>query len=98
VLSDNGSAYRSNSCRQDCVLLGLGAKRTRPHTRRTNAKAERFIKTLLNEWAYSLSFQSPEARNRWVSRSLAIYNGLRCHMVLAGRTPLQRLRLLRATE
>jgi transposase InsO family protein len=31
---------------------GLKAKKTRPYTPRTNGKAERFIKTLLEEWAY----------------------------------------------
>jgi len=98
VLSDNGSAYRSKPWRQACEALGLTAKRTRPYTPRTNGKAERFIKTLLNEWAYGLSFQSSEERNRWLSRYLAIYNGRRCHMALAGRTPFQQLGLLRATE
>ena len=98
VLSDNGSAYRSKPWRQACEALGLSAKRTRPYTPRTNGKAERFIKTLLNEWAYGMSFQSSAERNRWLSRYLAIYNGRRCHMALAGRTPFQQLRLLRATE
>jgi len=97
VLSDNGSAYHSKPWRQACEALGLTSKRTRPYTPRTNGKAERFIKTLLNEWAYGLSFQSSEERNRWLSRYLAIYNGRRCHMALAGRTPFQQLGLLRAT-
>jgi transposase InsO family protein len=63
-LSDNGSAYRCKPCLQACGALGLTAKRTRPHTPRTNGKAKRFIKTLVNEWAYGLSFQSSEKRNR----------------------------------
>jgi transposase InsO family protein len=98
VLSDNGSAYRSKPWRQACEALGLSAKRTRPYTPRTNGKAERFIKTLVHEWAYGLSFQSSEERNRWLGRYLAIHNGRRCHMALAGRTPFQQLGLLRATE
>ena len=64
----------------------------------TNGKAKRFIKTLLNECPYGLSFQSSEERNRWLSRYLAIYKGRRWHMYLAGRTPCQQLRFLRATE
>ena len=51
-----------------------------------------------DEWAYGLSFQSSEERNRWLGRYLAIYNGRRCHRALAGRTPFQQLGLLRATE
>jgi len=31
-------------------------------------------------------------------RYLAIYNGRRCHMALAGRTPIQQLGVLRSTE
>jgi hypothetical protein len=64
----------------------------------TNRKAERFIKILLNEWAYGLSSQSSEERNRWLSRFLAIYNVCRCHMRLAGRIPFQQISLLQATE
>ena len=98
VLSDNGSAYRSRPWREACAALGLTPKRTRPYTPRTNGKAERFIKTLLAEWAYSMAFQTSAERNHWLPRYLAIYNGRRCHMALAGPTPIQQLGLLRATE
>jgi transposase InsO family protein len=98
VLSDNGSAYRSRPWRQTCEALGLTPKRTRPYTPRTNGKAERFIKTLQAEWAYGMAFQTSEERNSWLPRYLAIYNGRRCHMALAGRTPFQQLCLLTATE
>jgi len=85
-LSDNRSTYRSKPWRQACQALGLTAKRTTPYTPRTNGKAKRFIKTLVHEWAYGLSFQSSEERNRWLRRYLAIHNSRRCHMALAGRT------------
>ena len=98
VLSDNGSAYRSKPWRQACEALGLTPKRTRPYTPRTNGKAERFIKTLLAEWAYALAFNTSAERNRWLPRYLAIYNGRRRHMALAARTPFQQLALLAATE
>jgi hypothetical protein len=48
--------------------------------------AERFIKTLVNKWAYSLSFQSSEERISWLSHYLAIYNGSRWQMAMAGRS------------
>jgi transposase InsO family protein len=98
VLSDNGSAYRSKPWRQACEALGLTPKRTRPYTPRTNGKAERFIKTLMAEWAYALPFHTSAERNRWLPRYLAIYNHRRRHMALAGRTPFQQLALLAATE
>ena len=94
VHSDNGSAYRSKAWRQTCESLGVPAKRTRPYTPRSNGKAERFLKTLLDEWVYDLSFQSLEERNRWLSSNLAIYNGRRCHMALAGFNPFQQFGLL----
>ena len=68
VLSDNGSAYRSKPWREACIALSLTPKRTRPYTPRTNGKAERFIKTLLAEWAYSMPFQTSGERNRWLPR------------------------------
>ena len=97
ILSDNGSAYRSKPWREACAALGLTPKRTRPYTPRTNGKTERFIKTLLAEWAYSMAFQTSTERNHWLPRYLAIYNSGRCNMALAGRTPIQQFGLLRAT-
>ena len=97
-MSDNGSAYRSRPWRKTCEVLGLTPKRTRPCTPRTNGKAERFIKTLQAEWAYGMAFQTSEELNSWLPRYLAIYNGRRCHMALAGRTPFQPFCFLTADE
>ena len=54
VLTDNGWAY-THSTAYRAVLDRLGArhKRTRPWRPQTNGKAERFIQTLINEWAYA---------------------------------------------
>ena len=92
------SAYRSKPWREACSAMGLIPKRTRPDSPQTNGKAERFIKTLLAEWAYSMAFNTSTERNRWLPRYPAIYNCRRCHMALAGRTPFQQLELLRANE
>jgi len=91
VLSDNGSSYRSGEWRKACSALDLKPIRTRPYTPRTNGKAERFIKTLLGEWAYAMAFQTSEERKRWLPRYLRLYNDRRCHMALGGLTPQQRL-------
>ena len=98
MLSNKGSAYRSKPWRQACDVLVTSAKRTRHYTPGTNRKAERLIKTLLNEWANGLSFQSSEERNRWLCGYLTIYNGRRCHRAEASRTPFKQLGPLRATE
>jgi transposase InsO family protein len=52
VMSDNGSGYVSRAWRVTCEALGLRHLRTRAYTPRTNGKAERFVQTLLREWAY----------------------------------------------
>ena len=92
------SAYRSKPWREACSAPSLISKRTRPDSPQTNGKAERFIKTLLAEWAFWMAFQASTEQNRWLPRYLAIYNGRRCHVALAGRTPFQQLGLLRATN
>lgn len=52
ILTDNGSGYRSRLFARACRVWQVRHKRTRPYTPRTNGKAERFIQTLLREWAY----------------------------------------------
>ena len=53
VMTDNGSGYVSKSFRAAVAELRARHIRTRPYTPRTNGKAERFIQTLLREWAYA---------------------------------------------
>ncbi|MGB7564652.1 MAG: integrase core domain-containing protein [Prochlorococcaceae cyanobacterium] len=71
-------------------------KKTRPYTPRTNGKAERFIKTLLEEWAYVMPYGTSAARNELLPAYLWIYNGRRCRMGQGGFTPQQRLAQLQA--
>jgi transposase InsO family protein len=52
VMTDNGNAYRSKAHALACRELGVRHLRTEPYTPRTNGKAERFIQTLVNGWAY----------------------------------------------
>ncbi len=48
-MSDNGSCYRSKLHALCCRMLGLRHLRTRPYRPQTNGKAERLIRTMLNE-------------------------------------------------
>ena len=61
-MTDNGSAYRSHAHRAACTLLGLRHSRTKPRRPRTDGKAERFIQTLLNGWAYARLYSSSTER------------------------------------
>lgn len=56
VMTDNGSAYRSHVFAAVLADHQMRHLRTRPYTPRTNGKAERFIRTLLAEWAYAQSY------------------------------------------
>jgi len=92
VMSDNGSGYVSRLFAKACRLLHIRHLRTRPYTPRTNGKAERFIQTLLREWAYALPYRSADSRTADLPRWLAWYNTSRPHAGLAGRTPVSVVR------
>lgn len=91
VMTDNGSAYRSHAFAGTCQRLGLRHLRTRPYTPRTNGKAERFIQTLLREWASVQPYQTSRARRRTLSSWLHYYNCHRAHRGLRGAVPIRRL-------
>jgi len=91
VMTDNGSAYRSHVFTGGCVALGARHLFTRPYTPRTNGKAERFIQTLLREWAYSRPYHTSAERRAWLPRWLHTYNFHRPHASLAACPPATRL-------
>ena len=91
VLTDNGSGYRSHVVAALCRLRRLAQRFTRPYTPRTNGKAERFIQTLLREWAYAVPYPSSTLRTAALARWLHYYNWHRRHTALNGRPPISRL-------
>ena len=91
VMTDNGTGYRSHLFRQACQALGLRHLRTRPYTPKTNGKAERFIKTMLEDWAYAVPYRSSSNRRRQLPVWLYHYNHQRPHGSLAGLPPASRL-------
>jgi transposase InsO family protein len=60
VMTDNGSAYRSRRFAKALRLLVLRHIFTRPCTPKTNGKAERFIQTLMREWACGVPYPSSQ--------------------------------------
>jgi transposase InsO family protein len=97
VMSDNGSCYRSTEHARACFELGLRHLYTRPYRPRTNGKAERFIQTLQNEWAYGRVYASSTERRQHLPVWLNHYNYKRPHSSLSHRPPAARLRELRTT-
>jgi transposase InsO family protein len=91
VMSDNGPAYRSSVHGLACRRLGLRHLRTRPYRPRTNGKAERFIQTLLREWAYGRLYRDSAERQTALPAWLRYYNYQRPHGSLGRRTPGARL-------
>jgi transposase InsO family protein len=87
VLTDNGSGYKSRRFAGVCRTWQLRHRFTRPYTPRTNGKAERFIQTLLREWAYRTPFPSSRARTAALEPYVRYYNHRRPHMSLSRRTP-----------
>ena len=94
VLTDNGSAYVSRLHAATCATLGLRHLRTRPYRPRTNGKAERFIRTLLAEWAYAATYSHSAHRRAVLAPWLAFYNQRRPHGALGHQAPVERLRRL----
>jgi len=91
VMTDNGNAYRSKPFAKACRWLRLLHKRTRTYTPRTNGKAERFIQTLLRQWAYRHGYPNSGLRNAALPRWLHRYNHLRPHASLGRKPPISRL-------
>jgi transposase InsO family protein len=91
VMTDNGNAYRSSHYALACRRLGLRHLRTRPYRPRTNGKAERFIQTLLREWAYACLYRDSEERVRALPEWLRYYNYNRPHGSLGRQPPGARL-------
>jgi transposase InsO family protein len=92
ILTDNGGCYVSHVFRAACAELGVRHLRTRPYRPETNGKAERFIQTLLREWAYKRPYRTSNQRTRQLAPWLRYYNHQRPHGALAGRPPQSRIR------
>jgi transposase InsO family protein len=91
VLTDNGSCYRAVVHALACRRLGIKHLRTRPYRPRTNGKAERFIRTLIDGWAYGAVYRTSSERTAALAGWLDWYNRLRPHRSLGRKPPLSRL-------
>jgi transposase InsO family protein len=91
VLSDNGACYRSGAHAEACAELGMRHLFTRPYRPRTNGKAERFIQTLTNRWAYGAVYGSSAERTAALPGWLDHYNFRRRHGSLGHKSPGARL-------
>jgi transposase InsO family protein len=88
VMTDNGSPYISELWAAEINRRGLIHIRTRPYRPRTNGKAERFIQTMLREWAYAQTYRNSEHRRTVLPRWLHHYNHTRLHGSLGHKPPI----------
>ncbi len=91
VLTDNGSPYISTAHAIACRQVGIRHLRTRAYRPHTNGKAERFIRTMLDGWAYGALYRNSAERTAALDGWITYYNHHRRHSALSRQTPAQRL-------
>jgi len=91
LLTDNAMVYRAGVFAAVCQRWAVRHRFTRPYRPQTNGKAERFIQTLLREWAYRLPYRSSARRTAALRPYLRFYNHRRPHASLGRRAPWTRV-------
>jgi len=92
--SDNGSAYRGRNDHAfvaKCLKNHINQCFTKPRHPQTNGKAERVIRTLMEEWHKPGTFTTREKRKESLQNFVNYYNCQRSHSGINDLTPLQRI-------
>jgi transposase InsO family protein len=92
LLTDNGSAYRSLLLNAQLPELGLAHSFTRVRRPQMSGKAERFIRTAMEEWG-SRRYDDSRQRDAALPAWLAYYNQQRNHSAIGHKAPVSRLPL-----
>jgi transposase InsO family protein len=92
VITDHAKNYVLARAFQD-ALIETGARHVRiaPYRPQTNGKAERFDRTLLEEWAYARPYSGNQERLDLLAGWLHMYNHHRSHTALDGVPPIARV-------
>ena len=93
VMTDNAPMFRSKKFGRLLKRLGIRHRLTPPYTPWVNGKVERFIRTLLNEWAYAHAYPSSTVRDAYLPEWLHFYNWHRPYTSLGNQAPISRLGL-----
>jgi transposase InsO family protein len=95
LMTDNAKVYHSHVHTAATRAAGIRQIFTRPYRPCTNGKAERFIRTLLTEWAYARAYHTSARRTAALAPYLSYYNTKRPHGGIGFITPQQRLAICR---
>jgi len=88
IMTDNGVGYKKRY--RNCLKIwGIKHITTKPYTPKTNGKAERFIRTALEEWAYVRPYHNSDERTEQLNPFLDFYNNQRHHHGI-NTTPISR--------
>ena len=90
VLTDNGPCFYRLQFGGACQTLNIHHRRTRPYRPQTNGKAERFIQTVLREWAYARRYETSAQRLQHLQPWTHQYNWHRPHASLNQAPPISR--------
>jgi transposase InsO family protein len=92
VMTDRAKCYiESRVFHEAREQLGIAHRPTRGYRPQTNGKAERYIRTLIGEWAYARLYRSNAERLRALPGWVHFYNHHRPHTALGGKAPMQAL-------
>jgi len=95
VITDNGKCFHSALFGAACLELGIAQKFTRAYRPQTNGKAERFVQSVLREWAYGRIYANSDQRNAALPVWNHFYNWHREHHGIGLKPPMSRLSLSR---
>ena len=97
VLTDNGPNFTSTAFAALLAERAITHRRTSPYRSQTNGKAERFNRTLADEFLYARKFRSETDRRVRLTRWVHDYNCHRHHTAVGG-PPASRAHNLTRTD
>jgi len=93
--TDNGTEYKGNpqthAFTKLCLENKIEQRFTRVKTPKTNGKAERVIRTLLDMWEKKTEFKSRVHRGQELIRFVNYYNTVKPHKGINNLTPMEKL-------
>lgn len=95
MYTDNGREYRgipeTHAFMKLCALNHIEQSFTKVRTPRTNGKAERVIRTLMEMWHEKTQFKSRTHRKQELIRFVNWYNAVKPHKGINNLTPMEQL-------